>query len=150
MFAWQASDIPGVPRDVIEHHLAVCPHARSIKHKVIKQSLERQEFIVEEIRKLEVAGLVKGVLHPTWLANLVVVRKFNGKWRLCIDYTNINKACPKDPFPLTHIDRIVDSTTGCDLLSFLDAYSGYHQIFMMKEDEEKTAFITPCGTYCFI
>src|SRR6266511_4284512 len=80
----------------------------------------------------------------------VVVPKANGKWRLCIDYTDINKACPKDPFPLPRIDQIVHSTSGCDLLSFLDAYSGYHQIFMTREDEDKTAFITPCGTYCFI
>ena len=80
----------------------------------------------------------------------MVVRKANGKWRLCIDYTDINKACPKDPFPLLRIDQIVDSTAGCDLLSFLDAYSSYHQIFMTREDEEKTSFITPCGTYCFL
>ena len=99
---------------------------------------------------MEAAGLVRGVLHPTWLANPVVVRKANGKWRLCIDYTDINKACPKDPFPLPRIDQIVDSTAGCHLLSFLDAYSGYHQIFMTREDEEKTTFITPCGTYCFL
>ena len=77
---------------------------------------------------------MRGVLHPTWLANPVVVRKANGKWRLCIDYTDINKAYPKDPFPLPCIDQIVESTAGCDLLSFLDAYSGYHQIFMTRED----------------
>ena len=142
MFAWQASDIPGIPREVIEHHLAVCPHARPVKQKVRKQALERQEFIAEEIGKLEAIGLVRGVLHLTWLANPVVVRKANGKWRLCIDYTDINKACPKDPFPLPCIDQIVDSTAGCDLLSFLDAYSGYHQIFMTREDEQKTVFIT--------
>ena len=81
---------------------------------------------MEEIRKLETAGLVRGVLHPAWLAN------------------------PKDPFPLPRIDQIVDSTAGCDLLSFLVAYSGYHQIFMAKEDEEKTTFITPCGMYFFL
>ena len=150
MFAGQASDIPGIPRQVIEHHLVVCPHARPVKQKVRKQALERQEFITEEIRKLEAAGLVRGVLHPTWLANPVVVRKANGKWRLCIDYRDINKAGPKDPFPLPRIGQIVDSTTRCDLLSFLDAYSGYHQIFMTREDEEKTTFITPCGTYCFL
>ena len=150
MFVWQASDIPGVPREVIEHHLAVCPHARPIKQKVRKQALERQEFITEEIRKLEVVGLVRGVLLLMWLANPVVVHKAKRKWRLCIDYTDINKACPKDPFPLPRINQIVDSTAGCDLLSFLDAYSGYHQIFMTKEDEEKTTFITPCGTYCFL
>ena len=68
----------------------------------------------------------------------------------CIDFTDLNKACPKDPFPLPRIDQIVDSTSGCDLLSFLDAYSGYHQIFMSKEDEEKTSFIPPCGTYYFV
>ena len=123
---------------MIEHHLVVCPHARPVKQKVRKEALERQEFIIEEIRKLEAAGLVRGVLHPAWLANPVVVCKANWKWRLCIDYTDINKACPKDPIPLPRIDQIVDSTAGCDLLSFLDAYSGYHQIFMMKEDEEKT------------
>ena len=67
-----------------------------------------------------------------------------------IDFTDLNKACPKDPFPLTRIGQIVDSTSGCDLLSFLDVYSRYHQIFMSKEDKEKTAFITPCGTYCFV
>ena len=94
--------------------------------------------------------MVRGVFHPTWFANPVVVRKATGKWRLCIGYTDINKACPKDPFPLPRIDQIGDSIAGCDLLSFLDAYSGYHQIFMTKEDEEKTTFITPCGTYYFI
>ena len=150
MFAWQPSDIPGVSRKVIEHHLAVCPHAWPVKQRVRKQAVERQEFIAEEIKKLEAAGFVRGVLHPMWLANPVVVRKANGKWRLCIDFTDVNKACPKDPFPLPRIDQIVDSTAGCDLLSFLDAYSGYHQIFMAEEDEEKTAFITPCGTYCFV
>ena len=99
-----------------------------------KHALERQQFIVEDIKKLEAAGLVRGVLHPTWLANPIVVREANGKWRLCIDFTNLNKACPKDP-PLLRIDQIVDSTFECDLLSFLDAYSRYHKRFMSKEDE---------------
>ena len=79
VFAWQPSDIPGVPREVIEHHLPICPHACPIKKKVGKQSLERQEFIAEEIKKLEVVGLIIGVILPTWLANPVVVRKANGK-----------------------------------------------------------------------
>nr|AAU90208.1 putative polyprotein [Oryza sativa Japonica Group] len=88
-------------------------------------------------------------IHPERLANLAVVPKANGKLRMCIDYTDLNKACPKDPYPLPRIDQIVDSTAGCDLLCFLDAYSGYHQIRMAREDEEKTAFITPIGTYCY-
>jgi hypothetical protein len=67
------------------------------------------------------------------LANLVIVPKVNGKLRMCIDYTSLNKACPKDPYPLPRIDQIVDSTSGCDLLSFLDAYSHFHQIQMSRD-----------------
>jgi hypothetical protein len=80
----------------------------------------------------------------------VVVPKANDSGRLYVYFTSLNKACPKDPYPLPRIDQIVDSTTGCDLLCFLDAFSGYHQIKMANEDEEKTAFITPCGVYCYV
>jgi hypothetical protein len=85
-----------------------------------------------------------------WLANRVIVPKANGKLRMCIDYTSLNKACPKDPYPLPRIDQIVDSTSGCNLLSFLDAYSGFHQIQMSKEDREHTAFVTVDGLYYYV
>jgi hypothetical protein len=75
-----------------------------------------------------------------WLANPVIVPKANGKLRMCIDYTSLNKACPKDPYPLPRIDQIMDSTSGCNLLSFLDPYSGFHQIQMSREDRKHTAF----------
>jgi hypothetical protein len=68
---------------------------------------------------------------------------------MCIDYTDLNKHCPKDPFGLPRIDQVIDSTAGCDLLCFLDCYSGYHQIAIKEEDQEKTAFITPFGAYCY-
>jgi hypothetical protein len=68
---------------------------------------------------------------------------------MCVDYTDLNKHCPKDPFGLPRIDQVVDSTAGCSMLSFLDCYSGYHQISLAKEDEEKTAFITPFGAFCY-
>ncbi|MBJ2390668.1 RNA-directed DNA polymerase, partial [Salmonella enterica subsp. enterica serovar Corvallis] len=111
---------------------------------------DRKEAIQSEIDKLLQAGFIREVDHPQWLANPVMVRKNNGKWRMCIDFTDLNKACPKDDFPLPRIDQLVDSTSGCELLSFLDAYSGYHQINMCKTDEEKTSFITPYGTYCYV
>nr|ABF93468.1 retrotransposon protein, putative, unclassified [Oryza sativa Japonica Group] len=149
VFAWRPADMPGVPREVIEHRLAVRPGARLVRQKVRRQAPERQAFIREEVARLLEAGFIREVLHPEWLANPVVVPKANGKLRMCIDYTDLNKACPKDPYPLPRIDQIVDSTAGCDLLCFLDAYSGYHQIRMAREDEEKTAFITPIGTYCY-
>jgi hypothetical protein len=97
-----------------------------------------------------VARFIKEVFHPEWLANPVLVKMKNGKWRMCVYYTGLNKACPKHPFLLLCIDQIVDSTVGCELLSFLDAYSGYHQIKMKESDHLVTSFITLFGTYCYV
>jgi hypothetical protein len=93
------------------------------------------------------AGFIKEVFHPEWLANPVLVKKKGGKWRMCVDYTGLNKAGPKVPYPLPRIDQIVDSTAGCETLSFLDAYSGYHQIRMKESDQITTSFITPFCVY---
>jgi hypothetical protein len=93
--------------------------------------------------------VIQEVVHPTWEANPVVVPKPNGAMRMCIDFMDLNKACPKDPFALLRINQIVDSTADCDLLCFLDAFSRYLQIKMVVEDEEKTAFITPIGCFCY-
>jgi hypothetical protein len=103
-----------------------------------------------ELQKLLEAGFIKEVFHPTWLANPVLVKQKNGKWWMCVDYTGLNKAYPKVTFPLPRIDQIVDSTTGCELLYFLDAYSGYHQIKMKESDQIATSFITPFGMYCYV
>ena len=84
-----------------------------------------------------VAGFIAEVFHPEWLANPVLVLKKNGTWRMCVDYIDLNKACPADPFALPRIDQIIDATAGCACLSFLDAYSGYHQIKMAVKDQEK-------------
>ena len=137
----------GVPREVIEHHLAVCPNACPVKQKARRQAPKKQEFIIKEVQKLKEAHIIREVPHPTRLSNMVVVPKHTGGGRLCIDYTDLNKACPKDQFPTPRIDQIIDSTAGCDLLSFLDAFSGYHQVKMAKEDEEKIAFLTPIRVY---
>ena len=105
---------------------------------------------MKEIVRLLEAKFIKEVYHPDWLANPVLVPKKNKEWRMCVDYTDLNKVCPKDPFALPRIDQIVDLTAGCELLSFLDAYSGYHQIPLRVEDQIKTSFITPFGAYCYI
>jgi hypothetical protein len=114
------------------------------------QSIKRQNFIHEEIKKLLDVGFIREVHHPRLLANPAVVREPGGKLRMCIDYTSVNKACPKDPFPLRQIDQIMDFTSGCDLLCFLDAYSGFHQILISREDEEHTTFITVDGLFCYV
>jgi hypothetical protein len=120
--------MPGIPREVIEHYLKINLDARPVSQKPRRQSVERQDFIRKEVQKLLDAGFIEEVHQPVWLANPVIVPKANGKLQICIDYTSLNKACPKDLYPLSRIDKIMDSTSGCDLLSFLDAYSGFHQI----------------------
>ena len=115
--------MPGVPREVIEHSLNIQEGAKPGKQRLRRFAPDRKEAIKEEITKLLAARFIKEVYHPDWLANPVIVKK-NGKWRKCVDYTDLNKACPKDPFGLPRIDQVVDSTAGCKLLCFLDAYSG--------------------------
>jgi hypothetical protein len=140
----------GIPREVIEHHLKIYPDARPVQQRPQKQSVEWKNFIREEVKRLLNAGFIREVHHPRWLANPVVVPKANGKLWMCIDYTSLNKACHKDPFPLPRIDQIVDSISGYDLLCFLDAYLGFHQIPMSSEDEENTAFITVDDLFCYV
>jgi hypothetical protein len=97
----------------------------------------------EELSRLLAACFVKEVQHLDWIGNPVLVPKKNGKWRMCVDYTSLNKASPKDPFPLPRIDQVIDLTVECELLSFLDAYSGYNQIPLTEVDQPTTTFITP-------
>jgi hypothetical protein len=142
--------MPGIPREVAEHSLDILPHSRAVQQRLHCFEEERRRAIRVELRKLLEARFIKEVFHPTWLANPVLVKKKNGKWRMCVDYTSLNKACPKVPFPLPRIDQIVDSTAGCELLCFLDAYSGYHQIKMKESDQLATSFITSFGMFCYI
>jgi hypothetical protein len=111
---------------------------------------EKTEAAKAEVHCLLEAKFIEPIAYPTWLANIVMVQKKSGKWRMCIDFTSLNKACPKDNFPLPRIDKIVDSAVGCEVMSLLDCFSGYHQIYMKEEDKASTSFITPFGTYCFI
>jgi hypothetical protein len=141
--------MPDIPREVAEHALWIRPGSKPVKQCLRHFDEEKRRAISEEITKLLVAGFIKEVYHPEWLANPVLVRKKSGKWRMCVDYTSLNKACPKDPFPLPRIDQVVDSTSGCETLCFLDAYSGYHQI-TMESDQLATSFITPFGSYCCV
>ena len=123
-------------------------------YKPVKQTLRhfyepKRQAIGEELAKLLEAGFIREIKHPDWLANLVMVPKKDKSWRLCVDFKDLNKACPKDPFPLPRIDQIIDATAGHDSLCFLKAYSGYHQIKMAESDQAATAFITPYGPFCF-
>ena len=139
----------GIDPTVITHKLNVNPSFKPIKQKRRSFAPKRQKAINEEVNKLLQAKAIREVEYPDWLANVVFVKKANGKWRLCIDFTDVNRACPKDSFPLPRINLIVDATAGHELLSFMDAFSGYNQIIMDPSDQEKTSFVNGQGTYCY-
>jgi hypothetical protein len=150
VFAWSALDLVRVSCTVIEHSLGIDPSMRPKKQRLRKMSDEKTEAAKAEVHRLLEANFIKPVAYPMWLANIVMVQKKSGKWRMCIDFTSLNKACPKDNFPLPRVNKIVDSAAGCEVMSLLDCFSGYHQIYMKEEDKASTSFITPFGTYCFI
>jgi len=148
-FAWVALDMLGIDPDFLCHHLAMDPQVRPIRQRRRKFNEEKRQAIKEETQKLLTAGHIREIQYPEWLANVVLVKKSSGKWRMCVDFTDLNKAYPKDSYPLPSIDALVDSASGCKLLSFLDAFSGYNQIKMHPMDEEKTAFMTERSCYCY-
>ncbi|RVW74826.1 Transposon Ty3-I Gag-Pol polyprotein [Vitis vinifera] len=149
IFAWAHSDMPGILLSVASHRLNILATFKPIRQKIQLFHPDRQKVIQEEMEKILEVGFIREVEYPEWLANVVVVPKKGGKWRVYVDYTNLNDACPKDSFPLPRIDQIVDATSGHEMLSFLDAFSWYHQIPKAPGDEEKIAFITPHGFYCY-
>ncbi|KAK0600343.1 hypothetical protein LWI29_013963 [Acer saccharum] len=149
IFAWCHEDMPGIDRSIISHNLAVNEKCKPVVQKRRSFNPERSAAIKEEVSKLLAAGSIREVKYPEWVTNVVLVKKKNNQWRMCVDFTDLNKACPKDSFPLPRIDQLVDATARHETLSFMDAYSGYNQIKMHKPDEEKTAFTTDQGLYCY-
>ena len=149
VFAWNHDDMPGIDPSVITHRLNVYSFFKPVRQKKRVFAPEQDKTIKEKVQKLTTTQFIKEVYYSDWLANVVVVKKANGKWRMCIDFTDLNKACPKDSYPLPRIDQLVDSTAGHQLLSFMDAFSGYNQIKMDEADQEKTSFITSQGLFCY-
>ncbi|KAJ4713136.1 Retrovirus-related Pol polyprotein from transposon 17.6 [Melia azedarach] len=149
-FAWSHSDMPGISLSIISHRLNVDSIHRPVRQKRRAFNQERYDAIEEEVDKLLRAWFIRESKYPDWVSNVVLVRKPNGKWRMCVDFTDLNKACPKDSFPLPRIDQLVDATAGHELLSFMDAFSGYNQVKMYAPDEEGTSFITNKGLYCYM
>lgn len=150
-FAWQNSDMIGVDLEVAIHHLSIKLSSRPVRQKIRRfhPQQQQQQIIREKVTRLLEVGSIWEIQYPKWLAHIVVVQKKNGKWRVCVDYFDLNEACPKDCFPLPWIDQIVYATTGHKLLSFMDTYSRYNQIPMYSPDSEKTTFIIGDDIYYF-
>jgi len=131
------------------HKLNVSPFFPPICQKKRVFVLERDQAIAKEVHKLLEADFIKEVYYPDWLANIVMVKKANGKWRMSIEFTDLNKACLKDSYPFLWVDALVNSTTQHQLLSFMDAFSSYNQIRIEEMDQEKTSFVTNQGLFCY-
>jgi len=149
VFAWSHADMCGISPEIAVHTLNIDPTFTPIKQKRRTQGPERSAALKEEVDKLMQNGFIRESTYPNWVSNPVLVKKANGKWRVCIDFLDLNKACPKDCFPLPRIDQLVDGTAGHELMSFMDAYSGYNQIMMHEPDQEDTSFVTDVGLYCY-
>nr|GEU95398.1 reverse transcriptase domain-containing protein [Tanacetum cinerariifolium] len=149
IFAWQPSEITGVPQSVAEHRLNIREAYSQVRQKKRGQAPERAKAIQAEVQKLIEAGIMREVYYHDWLSNPVMVKKHDGSWRMCVDFTDLNKASPQDCYPLPEIDWKVESLCGYPFKCFLDAYKGYHQIQMAEADEEKTTFHTGHEVYCY-
>ena len=141
--------MPRIDPSIMAHQLNVSPSFPPVRQIKRVFAQERGNAIAEEVCRLLDAVSIREVYYPEWLANMVMVKKENGKWRMCVDYTDLNKACPKDSYPLPQIDLLVDSMAGHQLLSFMDAFSDYNQIKLEQSNQEKTSFVTSQGLFCY-
>ena len=148
-FAWSFTDMADIDTDFLCHRLTVYEKVRPVIQRRRKLNEERRLVVKEETHKLLKAGHIREIQYPEWLVNVVLVKKANRRWRMCVDFTDLNKASPKNSYPLPYIDSLVGNASGCRLLSFLDAFSGYNQIRMHPCNECKTAFMTKLSNYCF-
>ena len=139
----------GLDPRLVVHFLNVDPGVKPVVQpaKVFHIDLEAQ--ITQEVKKLLATSFIKPIQHPKWLSNIVPVKKKNGQIRCCVDFCNLNKACPKDEFPLPNVDLLVDSAAKNSMFSVMDGYSGYNQIHMAAKDTKKIAFKTPIRNFYY-
>jgi len=149
LFAWSTTDMPKINPSVSCHQLTVDHNVSVVAQRRRKHFPEKSEAVEKAVKDLLETNFIYEAKYTTWLSNVVLVKKSNGKWRMCVDYTDLNRACPKDTYPLPNIDKLVDNSSCYKLLSLMDAYSGYNQIPMAEEDKKETAFMTEAGNYYY-
>jgi hypothetical protein len=148
VFAWSAKDLQGVDRDIIEHALETDERIPPKKQKLRKMSEEKVKAVEAEVQRLQDAKVIREVKYPVWLANTVPAKKKNGKWRMCVDFTDLNKTCKKDDFPLERVDKIVDDAANSEMLSLLDMFSDIIKSEFAKRTKKKQASSLPLE--CFV
>ena len=149
MFAWLVANMLEIDPKFMSHQLSVFLRARPVAPERRRMSQDKALTVQEQFQSILDVGFIREIVYPTWLSNVIMVKKSNGKWRMCVDYSDLNKACPKDPYLLPSIDGLVDAASEYRFLSFMNAYLWYNQIPIHLCDKEKTTFITPMANYCY-
>lgn len=149
VFAFLADEMSGINPEFMVHQLNVNKDVRPVKQRKRNISSENNVVIKQEVDKLLATYFIEPCVYMEWLANVVIVKKANESWRMCVNFTDLNKPCPKDRYPLSRIDILVNSTSGHALLKFMDAFSGYHQISFLESEMNEAAFIIDVGVYAY-
>ena len=149
VFTWSYQKMPGLSPNLVTYKLKVDPNVKPVKQPPRNYRLDVEEKIKSEVNKLLKVGSIEEIECPSWLANIIPVKKKGSQIRIYVDFRDLNKACPKDEFTLPNVDILVDATASHECFSFMDGYSGYNLIFMEPADAQKTAFRTPFGNYFY-
>ena len=139
----------GIDSSIVEHEIKMYPDVKPIRQRLRQVHPKKATAIKSEVEKLLHAGFIYPVPLTDWVSNIVLVMKKQGTIRVCVDYRDVNQACPKDNYPTPFIDQIIDECAGCKIFSFMDGFSGYNQINIRPQDQSKTAFICPWGTFAY-
>jgi hypothetical protein len=137
----------GLDLELVLHHLPLKLGVKLVKQKLRKMHPQVSLYVKAELKKLLDVGFIRPIDYVEWISNLVQVRKHSGGIRICTNFYDLNKACPKDDFHLPNIDIIVDMIDGYEMLSLMDGFSSYNKIRIAPEDQHKTTFACPWGTY---
>jgi hypothetical protein len=149
VFSWSYEEIPCIDPKIVEHEIAMYPDAKPVRKKLHPVNPKKASTIKIEVEKFLKEGFIYPIHLTQWVSNPMLVNKKQGTIRVCTDFHDLNKACPKDNFPTPFIDQIIDECAGCEAFSFMDGFSGYNQIQIKPEDQHKTTFICPWGTFAY-
>jgi hypothetical protein len=149
VFAWSYEEMPGIDPKIVEHEITTYPDAKLVRQKLHPVNPKKVTTIKIEVEKLLKEGFIYPIHLTQWVSNPVPVNKNQGTIRVCTNFHDLNKACPKDNFPTPFINQIIDECVGCEYFSFMDGFLGYNQIQIKPKDQHKMAFICPWGTFVY-
>jgi hypothetical protein len=142
-FAWDYTEMPGLDRSIVEHRLPLKPGFRPFQQQARQMKAEVLEEVKREAEKMLAADFIRPCRYAEWISSVVPVQKKDGRWRVCVDFRDLNRATPEDEYPMPIAETLINAAAGHKMLSFMDGNAGYNQIFMAPEDIHKTAFRVP-------